>query len=143
MTLTSKPILMIFSVAMIALNALPILSVHCGGSESCTLMVRGYNLLEFSCWSAIPVFTAILILGILYSEQKRSVKNAELLFLLGSNLVCYIEGLRAARAWLVSISDSLVMTHSGLVAFPIGIVLIIFYAMFYVNVSNTVRSNLK
>ena len=133
MLLSYRNFLMMLSLAFVALNAFPIFSVHCGGSESCTLMVRGYNLLEFSFWAALPVFTVVIILGILFSFQKKSAKNVELLLLLLANAVCYMESMKAARAWLEGISNAPVNSHFGMVAFPLGIMAIIFYAILYVN----------
>ena len=75
MLFNNRNFMMMLTLATVALNTLPILSVHCGGSESCTLMVRGYNLLEFSSWAAIPVFSTILVLSILFNLQKKSAKN--------------------------------------------------------------------
>ena len=37
-------------IAMAALNAMPIMSVSCMDGEASELMVRGYNLMEFSAW---------------------------------------------------------------------------------------------
>lgn len=71
MLFNHRNFLMMLGIAMLALNTLPILSAHCEGSESCTLMVRGYNLLEFSSWAAVPVFSVIIILAILFSLQKK------------------------------------------------------------------------
>lgn len=133
MLLNHRNFLLMIALAMVALNTLPILSVHCGGTESCTLMVRGYNLLEFSSWAAIPVFSAILVLAILFSFQKKSAKNTELVLLLATNAVCYVESLRAARAWLDGISNAPVNYHYGMFAFPIGIMMIVFYSMLFVN----------
>ena len=133
MLFNHRNFMMLLTLATVALNTLPILSVHCGGSESCTLMVRGYNLLEFSSWAAIPVFSTILVLAILFSFQKKSAKNVELILLLAVNAVCYAESLRAARAWLDGISNVPANCHYGMFAFPIGIVMIVFYAMLYLN----------
>ncbi len=125
--------LMMLSLAFVALNTMPIFSTFCGGSESCTLMVRGYNLLEFSAWAALPIFTVVIILGILFSVQKKSAKNAELLLLLTANVVCYMESLKAARVWLESISNAPINSHFGMLAYPIGTMAIIFYAILFIN----------
>ena len=133
MIFSHRNFLMMLSFAMVALNTLPILSVHSSGSESCTLMVRGYNLLEFSSWAAIPVFSAILVLTILFSFQKKSTKNAELVLLLAANTVCYVESLKAVWAWLDGIGTAPIHCHFGVLAFPIGIMLVVFYAMLLLN----------
>ena len=133
MLLSYRNFMMMLSLAFVALNALPIFSAHCGGNESCTLMVRGYNLLEFSSWAALPVFTVVIILGILFSFQKKSAKNVELLLLLLANAVCYLESMKAARTWLEGTSNDPINCHFGMVAFPLGTMVIIFYAIIYVN----------
>ena len=133
MLLSYRNFMMMLSLAFVALNALPIFSAHCGGSESCTLIVRGYNLLEFSFLAALPVFTVVIILGILFSFQKKSAKNVELLLLLLANVVCYLESMKATRAWLEGISNAPVNSHFGMVAVPIGTTIIIFYAILFVN----------
>lgn len=125
--------MLMLSLAFVALNAFPIFSTHCGGSASCTLLVRGYNLLEFSSWAVLPVFTAVIILGILFSFQKKSAKNVELLLLLLANAVCYMESMKAARAWIEGISNAPVNCHFGMIAYPLGTMTIIFYAILYVN----------
>lgn len=133
MLFSHRKFLMMLSFSLVALNTLPILSVHSGGSESCTLMVRGFNLLEFSSWAAIPVFSVILVLAILFSFQKKFSKNTELVLLLAANGVCYVESLRAARAWLDGISNGPINCHFGMLAFPIGIMLIVLFAMLFLN----------
>ena len=131
--LSYRNFMMLLSLAFVALNALPIFSAHCRVSESCTLMVRGYNLLEFSFWAALPVFTVVIILGILFSFQKKSAKNVELLLLLLANAVCYLESIKTARAWLEGISNAPINCHFGMIAFPLGTMVIIFYAILFVN----------
>ena len=133
MLINHRNLLMILSAALLGLNALPILSTHCGSIESCTLMIRGYNLLEFSSWAVIPVFSPLLVLSILISLQKKSTKNMELVILLTANTVCYVESLRAARTWLDGVSSGLINCHPGMLSFPIGILAIVFYAMLYLN----------
>ena len=133
MLINHRNLLMILSAALLGLNALPILSTHCGSIESCTLMIRGYNLLEFSPWAAIPVFSSVLVLAILLSLQKKSTKNMELVLMLAANTVCYVESLRAARTWLDSVSSGLINCHPGMLSFPIGTIMVVFYAMIYLN----------
>ena len=133
MLLSYRNFMLMLSLAFVALNALPIFSAPCGGGESCTLMIRSYNLLEFNSWAALPVFTVVIILGILFSFQKKSAKNVELLLLLLANAVCYLESMKAARVWLEGISNAPINCHLGMVAFPLGTMAIIFYAILFVN----------
>ena len=116
-------------VAMVALNTMPIMSVSCLDGEACELMVRGYNLMEFSPWGAIPVFIAVFVLAILFSCQSKASKQAELLLLLVANGVCYVTSIIAARTWLESVSSGFVFTHYGMFLFPLGTMALILNAM--------------
>ena len=116
-------------VAMVALNAMPIMSVSCLDGETCELMVRGYNLMEFSPWATIPVFTAVFIIAILFSCQSKAAKQAELLLLLAVDCVCYVTSVMEARAWLDSVSSIFVFTHYGMFLFPLGTMALILSVM--------------
>ena len=116
---------------MVGLLASPIMSVYSGGSENCTLLVRGYNLLEFSPWGTIPVFTVLYVLAILFSCQSKATKHAELLLLLVANCVCYAISVMEARAWLDNVGSSFVFTHFGMFIFPLGVMALILIAMIY------------
>ncbi len=133
MLLSYRNFMMMLSLAFVALNALPIFSAHCGGNESCTLMVRGYNLLEFSVWGILPKSTVMLVLTILFSCQSKAAKNAELLLLLTVNLVCYAESFKAARCWFESVATSPVVCHFGTILFPLGCSALIISAMIFCN----------
>ena len=102
MVCSSKNIIPLLIVGMLGLNALPIMSAYSGGGESGMLMVRGFNLVEFSVWGILPISTVMLVLTILFSCQSKSAKNAELLLLLTVNLVCYAESFKAATKMKIS-----------------------------------------
>ena len=78
---TFKVIMIIACIAATALCALPVLSVNLGGSESCTLYVRGYNLIEFSAWGCIPLFASLLITVVLLGHLTKPTKELVLLTL--------------------------------------------------------------
>ena len=118
-------------IAMAALNAMPIMSVSCMDGEASELMVRGYNLMEFSAWGTIPVFTAVFVLAILFSCQSKAAKQAELILFLVANCVCYVTSIMAARVWLESVSSSFIFTHFGMITFPLGTMALILSAMIY------------
>lgn len=123
---------MLFAVvAMIALNAMPIMSVSCLDGEACELMVRGYNLMEFSAWGTIPIFTAVFVLAILFSCQSKDAKQVELILLLVANCVCYVTSIMAARAWLEGVSSSFIFTHFGMITFPFGTMALLLSAMVF------------
>ena len=133
MVRSSKNIIPFLIAGMLGLNALPIMSAYSGGSESCMLMVRGFNLVEFSPWGILPVSSIILVLGILFSCQSKAAKNAELLLLLAVNLVCYAESFKGARAWFESVAVSPIICHVGMFLFPIGVSALIISAIIFCN----------
>lgn len=119
MRLSCKNSFFVIVVMMIGLNALPIMSVHSGGSEICTLIVHGYNLVEFSSLGIVASTSLLITAGIFFSCQSRSVKYAELLLLLVVNLLCYAESTKAARAWLESVGNTIVTYHIGIILIPL------------------------
>lgn len=130
---SSKNIIPLLIVGMLGLNILPIMSAYSGGSESGMLMVRGFNLVEFSPWGILPVSSIILVLGILFSCQSKGAKNAELLLLLAVNLVCYAQSFKAARVWFESIAASPIVCHFGMIMFPLGSAALIILAIIFCN----------
>jgi hypothetical protein len=133
MVRSSKNIIPFLIAGMLGLNALPIMSAYCGGGESCMLMVRGFNLVEFSVWGILPISTVMLVLAILFSFQSKAAKNAELLLLLAVNLVCYAQSFKAARMWFESIGASPIVCHFGTLLFPLGSSALIIFAMIFYN----------
>ena len=133
MVCSSKNIIPLLIVGMLGLNALPIMSAYSGGGESGMLMVRGFNLVEFSVWGILPISTVMLVLTILFSCQSKSAKNAELLLLLTVNLVCYAESFKAARCWFESVATLPVVCHFGTILFPLGCSALIISAMIFCN----------
>ena len=102
------------SLAAFALCILPLMSVRTGGPESGVLVVRGYNLMEFSAWGCVPVLAPLLLPFILYGGQPDAMRRGELLMLAVGNAVCYVHGFNAARAWLS------VDYHFGMVLYPLA-----------------------
>lgn len=133
MVFNYKNIIPLLIVGMLGLNILPIMSAYSGGGESGMLMVRGFNLVEFSVWGIIPISTVMLVLTILFSCQSKAAKNAELLLLLTINLVCYAESFKAARCWFESVAISPVVCHFGTILFPLGCSVLIISAMIFCN----------
>ncbi len=133
MVRSSKNIIPLLILGMLGLNVLPVMSAYSGGGESCMLMVRGFNLVEFSPWGIFSVSTVMLVLAILFSCQSKSAKNAELLLLLVVNLVCYAQSFKAARMWFESIAASPIVCHFGTLLFPLGSSALIIFAMIFYN----------
>ena len=119
-----KYLLIIASIAASAMCVLPLMSVYSGGTESCTLIVRGFNLMEFSAWGVIPLIAPLVITIIVLGRQTRIVKETEILILFMVNTVSYVHSFNAAKAWLYDVGDSFVTCYPWAMLLPLGFVLI-------------------
>ncbi len=113
----------------LALCALPIMSANSGGIESCTLIIRGYNLIEFSAWGIISVLSPIVVFAIVLGHQTTSGKETKLLLLGMASMVSYAHSVTAGREWLVSVGGSLIDYQVGMLLYPIG--LLVLFAIAY------------
>ena len=111
-------IILMSVITTIILCALPIMSTYLSDGESCTMFIRGYNLMEFSAWGSIPLFASLLIPVIIFGYQTKSAKEAELLLLLIGNIVCYVHGFNVSQAWLSSLGGSLLRYYPGMLLYP-------------------------
>ena len=118
-------ILILVSAAATAMCLLPIMSVHLSDGESCTLFIRGYNLMEFSAWGCVPLLANLLIPVILFGCQKDAAKEKELIILFVGNTVCYINSVNAAREWLYAVGGSLITYYPGMVLLPLGFIIVL------------------
>ena len=125
MKLAYKAILIFMGIAAVATCALPIMSVYLSDGESCTLFIRGYNLMEFSAWGCIPLIVPLLVMAILFGNQKKTAKEAELLLLFAGNMVCYVHSFNAAWAWLTSLDGSFITYHLGMFLLPLTFIMIL------------------
>lgn len=126
-----KAIMIIACITATALCTLPIMSVHLSGSESCTLYVRGYNLIEFSAWGCIPLFAPLLIIPVHCGSLTKQTKELVLLTLFVGNMVCYIHSIHAACDWIASVDGGSVTYYSGIFLMPFGFVICIVLLRFF------------
>lgn len=115
-------LVIIIGVAVFAMCGLPLMSTYLHGGESCTLMIRGYNLVEYSAWGIVPLAAPLLIIAIFLGVQRESFREIEILALLLGSLVSYVHGFNSARTWMYSIADSHVSFHPAFSLYPFAIV---------------------
>ena len=124
-----KTIIILASIGTLALAALPIVGVRYeGDAVSGMLLIRGYNLMEFSPWGVIPLMTSSLIPAILFGKQSQMVKEAELLILLIANMLCYVHCVHLAVEFLRTSGISLLTYHPNLFLYPISFVCVLMLA---------------
>ena len=115
-----KQFILWMSIVAAALCNLPIMSTCLNDGEQHMIVIQGYNLMEFSALGCIPVFAVLLIPVILFGSQTKAAKEVELILLFCVNMVCYVHSFTAARAWLDSIGDSLIIYYPGRLLYPAG-----------------------
>ena len=118
-------------IAAASLCMLPVMSVYLNDGEICTLFVRGYNLMEFSAWSCVPLLAPLLIPMVLFGTQTKAAKEIEFLILFIGNMICYVHSVNAARAWLTSLGDTLITYYPGMFLTPFAFVVIVGYSALF------------
>lgn len=118
-------LLTVACIAVSIMHILPIMSTYLSDGESCTLTVRGYNLMEFSALAVIPMIAPLFTLVILFGHQSKSAQEIELLFLTAVNLICYVHGVNAAKDWLYSLDGSLLEYYPGMILLPLAFCLVV------------------
>ena len=120
-----KTIFVLISIAAAATCVLPVMTIYLRDGESCTLFVRGYNLVEFSALGCVPLFAPLFIPAILFGSQPKAAKEMMLLILFAANMVCYVHGFNAARIWLDSLGGSLLTFYPGMLLIPFAFSMIL------------------
>ena len=128
-------ILTLISAAAALLCAFPLMSAYSGGTESCDLIVRGFNLMEFSAWGSVCLFAPLLIPGILLGGQSRAAQEVEIICLLLVNIVCYSHSFNAARAWLAENSTTLITYHPNMLWYPSAFIAVLIFGWIFVRFS--------
>ena len=134
-----KCLILIFCISTLFLSNLPLLSMRSNVGESCTFIIRGYNLLEFSAWACVPLFAPLVIIAISFSRQSDSAKDAQLIILSLANLICYVHSVNAAKEWLMAIENSTITPHFYLFVLPIVSGLLIFFSNCYTKLHTKIQ----
>ena len=124
-----KALLIITSITASATCLLPIMSAYSGGTENCTLIIRGFNLMEFSAWGVIPMIAPLLVPVILLGHQSKVAQEIELILLNIGNAVTYVLGFNASRMWLTEVGDSMITYYPGMMVFPFASVFVLMLAL--------------
>lgn len=118
--------LILFSIlAAYACCALPLFSAEVTGKVSSVLMIRGYNLLEFSLLGIVPLTVALLTAVILSMECKRISNNRTFFIVFVIYLGCYAFSYHAAWEWLETVENTAVTVHYGSFIHPLGILSVV------------------
>lgn len=100
--------LTLFSLASLSL---PIYSTHITNGVACNLVIRGYNLVEFSSWGGIVVLAPLVLLGLMLSGLNNNIKTIGLLGLFILDGVALCCSTSAAYKWICEVSTTFVELH--------------------------------
>ena len=102
-----------FSVLFILLSyislILPIYRTTIDGEEGCELIIKGYNLVEFSVWGNLIFAIPIIILAITYSRQDGKIKNLLLVAMHLFSIVVFYNASKSADIWIRGVADGFVL----------------------------------
>lgn len=102
-----------FSVLFILLSyislILPIYRTIIDGEEGCELIIKGYNLVEFSVWGNLIFAIPIIILAITYSRQDGKIKNLLLVAMHLFSIVVFYNASKSADIWIRGVADGFVL----------------------------------
>ena len=130
-----RVIFVLVSIAAATVCVLPIMSAYFDGTESCDLIVRGFNLMEFSAWGGVCLLAPLLIPGILFGSQPRAAQEIEIMCLLSGNIVCYAQSFNTARMWLEEHGASLITYHPNALWYPMTFIAVLILGWLFVKVS--------
>lgn len=141
--ITSKYTIWVLILITLSLCFFPMQSGRITEGEACTMILKGYNFVEFSAPSIVILIAPLLILVILYGCQSRQAKELQLILLLIGNSICFVHGANAARAWLLEIDATIYgMTNIALFLYPLAFALLCFIAIIK-NITDKEVSNEK
>ena len=88
---------------------LPIYSTMVDGKEGYELIIRGYNLVEFSSWGSLMFAIPVIVLAITYSNQDCRIKNLLLLATYLLSIVGFYNASIAADKWIRDVANGFVL----------------------------------
>lgn len=119
------------AVIAFALCALPLVSADSGETERYTIVVHGYNLIEFSALGVVSLLAPLIVPALLFGHQRKAVQELSLVVLFVGSMVCYVHSLRAANEWLSVASDSLHTIHPGVLLMPLGFAVEVLFTLYF------------
>ena len=88
---------------------LPIYSTMVDGKEGYELIIRGYNLVEFSVWGSLVFAIPVIVLAITYSNQDCRIKNLLLLATYLLSIAGFYNASIAADKWIRDVANGFVL----------------------------------
>ena len=89
----------------------PIFSTNITDGESWHMVVRGYNMVEFSPWGSIVLILPLLIIGLMISKLKDSIKTIGILGLLMLDCFALSNAYSSTYKWVLQEATGYVQLH--------------------------------
>ena len=89
----------------------PVYSTYLADGEAGNVIVKGYNLVEFSSWGSVVLLVPLLLIGLMLGKLHPAVNTIGVLGLLLLNGVALSESVTAAHTWIAGVATGLVETH--------------------------------
>ena len=99
------------SAAALASLALPMMSVYCSDGESGTILVRIFNLAEFSIAGFMPMIVPLLLIAAVFIRFPLKWKRLTVIGIFAADAVCTAIAAKNAHAWLAEIGAKSVRFH--------------------------------
>lgn len=103
----------VLALLSLASLSLPIYSTYITEGEACDMVIKGYNLVEFSPWGGIVLLAPFVLLGLMLSKLQSSIKTIGLFGLLLLDGVALCGAVSAAYSWITDIATGFVEPRMG------------------------------
>ena len=126
----SKYTILALSFMCFVLGFFPMQSGEITDGEACTMVIHGYNFMEFSAPSIVILIAPLLVPTILFGCQCKQAKELELILLVIVNSICFLHGANAARGWLLDIGATIYGNPTpAIILYPMIFILLCFAAI--------------
>ena len=102
---------------------LPIFSTYITGAEAWNMVVRGYNLIEFSPWGSVVFVAPLILVGLIFSDLKNKVKTVGMLALALVDSFALNASVIATYKWVSEQATGAIELQFGLLIYVIFMLL--------------------
>ena len=118
-----KVIGVIFAAASILCLFLPIFSTRITEGEAWTMVIKGYNMTEFSPWGSVVLISPLIFIGLLFSKVKNSMKTFVLLILLLIDSYALSNAYSATYKWVLEAATGYVQPHPNHLLYTLALLI--------------------
>lgn len=113
----------LLSIAAFISLALPFYSSHVTEGEAYNMVIKGYNLVEFSPLGSVVLISPILLIGLVFSKLQNNHKTIGILSLLPITAIALNHSCSAAYRWMTEQTSSHILLNMNY----------LFYSLFFLS----------